>query len=124
MSTPEKRAAEQRGRRAVFICALYLLTTGWRILERRFKSQRGTGAGEVDIIAKRGNVLAFIEVKARADETSARESVTPMQQARITRAAEAFLQRRPYLSECEIRFDLMTVGASLWPKRIADAWRP
>ncbi|MBF0394221.1 MAG: YraN family protein, partial [Alphaproteobacteria bacterium] len=84
---------------------------------------RGTGAGEVDIVVRRGRVLAFVEVKARPDATTAIEAVGPRQQARIRRGAESFLKRRPDLLECLIRFDVMAVAPWRWPLHLTDAWR-
>lgn len=120
----KRMQAERRGRLAETLCVAHLRLTGWRILARRLKANRGSGLGEVDIIARRGAVIAFIEVKARLDPTAALDAVTTLQRARIARAADAFIQRNAECSDCEIRFDVMIVGNSLFPKRIADAWRP
>lgn len=120
----ERRASEQRGRRAENICVAILRLTGWRILARRLTAKRGTGLGEVDIVARRGATLAFIEVKARTDFDTAAESVTAMQRNRIARAAAAFLQQRPELANCNVRFDVMAFGRGWWPRHIVDAWRP
>ena len=98
--------------------------TGWRILARRMTAGRGLGLGEVDIVAKRGRTLAFIEVKARGSETAALESVTPAQRSRIARAAEVYVQRHFEHADCDVRFDVMILTGRLWPRRIADAWRP
>lgn len=118
------RTAERRGRWAEAVCVARLILTGWRVLDRRVGGGRGTGVGEVDIIARRGRLLAFIEVKARNDEVTALESVTLTQRARLVRAAEVFLARRPDLAGLDMRFDVMTVSAGLWPRHRADAWRP
>ena len=116
--------AEKRGRQAETLCVIALRLTGWRILARRMKAARGTGLGEVDIVARRGTTIAFIEVKARADLASAAESVTAAQRARITRSAEVYLQRHPNFTDCNVRFDVMVLAGGLIPRRIADAWRP
>jgi len=117
-------AAEKRGHLAENLCVIRLRLTGWRILARRLKAKRGTGLGEVDIIARRGNTLAFIEVKARVDRAMAAESVTARQRIRIARAAEVFLHRRPELAACNIRFDVMMLDRGFLPHHMADAWRP
>jgi putative endonuclease len=101
-----------------------LRLTGWRILSRRLTGPRGTGIGEIDIIARRGKVLAFIEVKARATRDTGLEAVTSRQQQRIIRAATAFLARRTDLSTFDTRFDVMVVGPGWIPYHLADAWRP
>jgi len=124
-SQKQKRIqAERRGRVAESLCVARLRLTGWRILARRLKTKPGTGVGEVDIVARRANTIAFIEVKARLDPTAALDAVTTLQRLRIARAADTFIQRRAECADCEIRFDVMIVGNSLFPKRIADAWRP
>lgn len=74
--------------------------------------------------ARRGATVAFIDVKARADFDTAAEAVTPIQRDRIARAAAVFLQHRPELESCNVRFDVMAFGRGLWPRRFIDAWRP
>lgn len=115
--------AERRGRFAELLCVWSLRLRGWRILEQRLAGKRGLGVGEIDIVAKRGNVIAFIEVKARASHTAALEAVTAPQRARIARAAEIFIARFPDGAAYDVRFDVMTVSGLL-PIHVADAWRP
>lgn len=122
MSTKQQR--ERRGRIAETICVLVLRLSGWRILARRLKAKAGTGLGEIDIVARRGRTLAFIEVKARADHGTAQESVTQTQRTRIVRAAQVFVERNAVYADCDIRFDVMSLDSSWWPRRIIDAWRP
>ncbi len=124
MKNRTRTAARRRGALAEVLCALFLRLQGWKILERRHSGVRGTGIGEVDIIAKRRQTLAFIEVKSRSNEATALNALTGGQQHRIVRAAEAYLQRHSDLSTLEIRFDLMVLGSGFWPKHIVDAWRP
>jgi putative endonuclease len=122
---PDARVkAERRGRLAESICVARLRLSGWRILARRMKGGRGSGLGEIDIVARRGNMVAFIEVKARANSASAAEAVTAQQQARIARSAEVYLQRHAHLMQCDVRFDVMLLGQRWLPRHIADAWRP
>ena len=123
-SAARRVAAERRGRFAEAICVFWLRLTGWRVLARRFKSRAGTGLGEIDIVARRGNTVAFIEVKARATHDLARETIGMMQRARIARAAEVFVARRTDCADCQARFDVMVVDKRYIPLRIADAWRP
>src|SRR5690606_797752 len=84
---PQRRAAEVRGRVAETAAVLRLRLAGWRILARRWR----VPVGEVDLIARRGAILAFVEVKARRDLADALSAVTPAQQDRIARAAAAYL---------------------------------
>lgn len=123
-ATPARLAAERRGRFAEALCVAALRLTGWRVLARRMVAGRGTGLGEIDIVARRGGTLAFIEVKARGDLAAAAESVTPQQRARIARSADVYVQRHSDLTGCNVRFDVMLLAGGLWPRRITDAWRP
>lgn len=116
-------AAEKHGRFAETLCVWSLRLRGWRILARRLVGKRGLGIGEIDIVARRGKVIAFIEVKARATAEAALEAVTPPQRARIARAAEIFIARYPGHEDCSFRFDVMTLSGVL-PVHIEDAWRP
>ena len=90
-------------------------------MERRLRSP----VGEIDIIARRGDVLAFIEVKARPSHAQAAYAVTKRQQGRLVRAALLYIARRPKLSKLAMRFDVMLV-TTLWrpPRHLTDAWRP
>ena len=128
MSTETKRTrgrtAEQRGRWVELLCLMRLWLTGWRVVAHRQIGKRGTGIGEIDIIAKRGRTLAFIEVKARATQTQGLEAVNALQQRRIESAAQAFLAHNPRFAEMSIRFDVMVCANTAFPDHIADAWRP
>lgn len=114
-----RRVAERRGKSAELLCLWQLRLKGYRILARRYK----TPVGEVDLIARRGAVLAAIEVKARADFDSAGEAITPRQRQRISRALAHFLGRRPDLAALAARFDVMLVAPRRWPRHLVDAWR-
>jgi putative endonuclease len=111
--------AQRRGRWAEALARLYLRVTGWRILGANIKSP----VGEIDIIAKRGNLIAFIEVKTRASAAAAGAAIGPAQQRRIARAAEAFLGQRPNLQNCDIRFDAILISGPLTLRHHPDAWR-
>ncbi len=114
-----RRAAERRGKSAERLCLWQLRLKGYRIMARRYK----TPVGEVDLIARRGRVLAAIEVKARADFASAGEAITPRQRQRIARALLHFLAGRPDLAALAARFDVMLVAPGRWPRHLVDAWR-
>lgn len=120
----ERRRARGRGLWAERLCRLSLRLRGWQVLAQGWRPRRGSGAGEIDIIARRGGVIAFIEVKARGDAGSALAAVTPRQQGRIARAAAAFLAQRPELARLRVRFDVMVVRPWRPPHHLFDAWRP
>ena len=115
----KRQRAWRYGQSAETICALSLYLRGYRILARQFK----TPLGEIDIIARRGNQIVFIEVKARKDFEQAAQSIGNQQRARIARAAEIFLQRHPSLAQHRQRFDAMLVAPWRIPRHICDAWQ-
>ncbi|MCR9129053.1 MAG: YraN family protein [Alphaproteobacteria bacterium] len=114
----DRRAAERRGRRAEALAELHLRLTGWRILDARAR----TGVGEIDLVACKGAVLAFIEVKQRADLKGAREALSPRQRQRLIRAGAVWRGRHDRFADHEIRFDLMIVAPWRWPRRITSAF--
>ena len=124
MARPDResrRAAERRGRRSETLAALLLIVKGYRILGRRVR----TYAGEIDLIAQApSGVICFVEVKARGAHDLAVEALGPRQQARIARAAELYLARKPGLGAKGMRFDTVMIAPRSWPKHIRDAWRP
>lgn len=107
------------GRAAEAAAAWLLRLKGFRILERRF----ATPVGEIDLIACRGDLLVFVEVKRRAELALASEAILPRQRQRVARAAESYLQRRPAARSMRCRFDVVAVAPWRWPAHIADAWR-
>ena len=120
MSLEKKRRAVGRGRTGERLAAWLLIFKGYRILERGWRAP----VGEIDLIARRGGTLVFVEVKARPELDEAQAAVHPAQQARIVRAAAAFVQSRPALARCVRRFDLIAVAPGRLPRHLADAWRP
>ena len=124
MKSSSRQAAQSRGKAAETLAVLWLRLKFYRILARGAVTGRGSGAGEVDIIAKRGDLVAFVEVKSRSTLTDAAESLGSAQRRRIERAAAAFLARHPGLGHCRVRFDAMLVAPGCWPRHILDAWRP
>ena len=113
-----RRAAERRGRRGELVATLLLIAKGYRILARRFR----TPHGEIDIVARRRNLLAFIEVKARANLDDAAYAVTQRQQARIIDAAQAWLMAHPEHAEFEMRFDAMLIAPRRLPRHLLAAF--
>lgn len=117
------RDARRRGRWAETLCTLSLRLKGYAILARGHVTGRGTGAGEIDIVARRGGTLIFVEVKARPTLAEAAAAISPGQRRRLARAAQAFIARRPHLASCPMRFDAMLVAPWRWPCHLIDAWR-
>ena len=113
-------AAESRGRRSEAIAALWLQLKGYRILARRVRLP----VGEVDLIARRGNLVAFVEVKARKTRLEGETAVTPSSWRRISRAAESWMAARPKLAQLDWRFDLVVILPLKIPLHLRDRWRP
>jgi len=114
-----RAAREAWGRWAESVAAWSLRLRGYRIVARRFR----TPLGEIDLVARRGRLLAFVEVKARGELEQALLALSPRQRQRTARAAELFLLRHPDLSGLTLRFDLVTVRPWRLPRHLADAWR-
>ncbi|MEM7006924.1 MAG: YraN family protein [Pseudomonadota bacterium] len=116
----DRRAAERRGRRSEWIAAASLQMKGYRIIARRVR----TRAGEIDLISSKGGLVAFVEVKARADLNTALEAVTARTWQRVSRAAELWIAKRQDLVDYDWRFDIIAVTPGTWPYHARDAWRP
>jgi putative endonuclease len=115
---PERQVAFRLGISAESRAAAYLIAKGYRILERRWRSP----AGEIDIIACRGKLLIFVEVKARDAIEDAAWSVTDRQRTRIAAAAEAWLARQRDLPFLDMRFDAVLVAPGRIPRHIPAAF--
>jgi len=114
-----RQAAWRRGRLGESLAIVALTLRGYSILARGLK----TPLGEIDIVARRGRMLAFVEVKARESFDHAAEALLARQRRRIARAAAGFLANRPDLAHCQPRFDVILVAPWRWPRHIINAWR-
>jgi len=115
---PERRLAFRLGVTAETRAAALLMAKGYRIAARRWRSP----VGEIDIVARRGRLLIFVEVKARDRLEEAAEAITDRQRRRIVAAAEAWLARHPDDAGCDMRFDAILVAPRHWPRHIAAAF--
>ena len=114
----KRRRAERSGRRAEWLAAWWLRLKGWRILAVRAR----TPVGEVDLVARRGRTLAFIEVKARASAGEADWALDEHRLRRVMRAAEALLPR--YMRDGDTaRIDAMFVTPWRLPRHLPNVWR-
>jgi putative endonuclease len=115
---PERQAAFRVGISAESRAAVYLIAKGFRILARRWRSP----LGEIDIVARRRQLLVFAEVKARASLDEAAESVNERQRRRIAAAAEVWLAANPDKTIRDIRFDAILVAPGKIPRHIPAAF--
>lgn len=118
MSEARRQKAERRGRFAEWIAAFWLMLKGYRILALRHR----TPLGEIDIIARRGDLVAFIEVKARRDTALAIDAVSVSAQTRIRAASELWLSRRADMARLSLRYDIIAVMPYRLPRHFPDAF--
>jgi putative endonuclease len=113
-----RQAAEERGRGAETLACWYLRLHGWRILARRAR----VAGGEVDIVARRGRTLAFVEVKARSTEEAAALSLDAWRLRRVVAAADRLAPR--YMRDGDaVRIDAMFIVPGRWPRHLANVWQ-
>jgi putative endonuclease len=116
--TARGAAARLSGRRSEVWAAVLLMAKGYRILGFRLKAPQA----EIDVLAKRGRVLAVVEVKRRTGLIQALEAVTPQQRDRLRRAGAAIAARRPTLAGASVRLDLLALAPGKLPRHHPDAW--
>lgn len=114
----KRHRAYRRGHSAERIAAVALMLKGYRIIDRRYR----TKLGEIDLIARRGNIVLIIEVKARATLQQAMDSVNPIAMRRIEAAADQWLARQPDHDRLSLRFDLVAILPWRWPVHVPAAF--
>jgi putative endonuclease len=112
----DRRKAEQAGRRAEWLCAMWLRLCGYRIIQTRYRCP----VGEIDIIVKKGNLIAAIEVKNRANLDDALHALRPKQQQRIARALSNFASNIGHHGD--LRFDIIAVRNGWRIRHLKNAW--
>ena len=118
LGSERREKTYQAGHRAEWIAMLWLTAKGYRLLARRY----GVRGGEIDIVARRGRVVAFVEVKARPSLTEALDALTEQKRRRIERAAAVWLARNPWATALTLRGDAMLIVPRQWPKQIEGAF--
>ena len=117
-ASPTRVAAFRTGLSAESRAAALLMAKGYRILAKRFR----TPQGEIDLVARKRNLLVFVEVKARASLDEAAYAVTPRQQGRIVNAAQGWLMAHPEHAELELRFDAVLIAPKRLPRHLLAAF--
>lgn len=115
---PEGQTNYSRGVEAEEHAANYLRERGYKIIKQRYK----TKFGEIDIIARKGDIVCFVEVKARKTKAEALESVTPRAQRRIEQSALFFLSEYPEYVDFMMRFDVIAIAQPFEITHLDNAW--
>ncbi|MFM6931228.1 MAG: YraN family protein [Novosphingobium sp.] len=112
----KREEAERRGRRGETLAAWYLRIKGWRVLAQRVKTHRG----EIDLIARRGNLVAFIEVKWRNNYADLDFAIDEWRLRRVRAAVEAVAHRWMKPGD-DMRIDVLLLAPGRWPRHIVNA---
>jgi putative endonuclease len=113
-----RRLAHFWGLRAEALAALWLQARLYRIVARNYRIR----GGEIDIVARRGKTMAFVEVKARGDLDAAALAITPRKQKRFSRAANRWLATHPWAASCALRADAVLISPGRLPRHVENAF--
>lgn len=111
-----RQHAERQGRRGETLAAWYLRLHGWRIVARRVRTPRG----EIDLVARRGRTVCFVEVKWRRNARDLDLAIDLWRLRRVEAAAEAVAARFARPGD-DIRIDVLLLSPRRWPRRIENA---
>lgn len=115
----KRQRAEQQGRDGERRAAIWLKLRGWSILDQR----RKTPLGEIDLIAKRSGIVAFVEVKWRKNKQELDHAIDQHRLQRVAAAVEAVAHEYATGGE-DIRVDVMLLAPGCFPRHITNAWQP
>jgi len=111
--------AYRRGHRSEWLASLALLAKGFRIVERRYR----TKLGEIDLIARRGDLVLIVEVKARKSLIEAMNAIARQSEHRIEAAADLWLSRQRDYGRLSVRFDMVAVLPWRWPVHVPNIFQ-
>lgn len=117
-SKSDRRSSFFKGMTAEYIAALWLILHGYRLVHRRFQ----TKSGEIDLIARRGALTIFVEVKARKEIQMGIDSVTYETQNRIKAASDIWLSKQQNAQLLSQRYDIIVVVPWKLPQHFIDAF--
>jgi putative endonuclease len=115
--TRDRRVAERHGRRGEAVAAWWLRLHGWRIVDQRVR----TAVGEVDLVARRGRTVAFVEVKHRATAEALDHAIDHRRLRRVA-AAAALLASRYADDRSDVRIDVILIAPRRLPRHLPNAW--
>ena len=110
------------GKLAEYIALFYLLFHGYFPVAKNYITGKGTHAGEVDLIVRKGKTLVFVEVKERRSFEKAAYAISEQQKQRIVRGAEVFLAKHKRYDAFDIRFDAILVEYPFKVRHLRNAW--
>lgn len=117
-ATAKRRRAYRRGHAAEWIAAAWLVLHGYSLIARRYR----TRLGEIDLIVRRGEVVVFVEVKARRSLEAADDAITGAAEQRIRSAADIWLARHPGAEGLSFRFDSVLIAPWRLPHHVQSAF--
>lgn len=115
----KRQIAERSGRDGERRAAMWLRAKGWSIMAERVRTPRG----EIDLVARRGKIVAFVEVKWRKTKAELDHAIDEYRLARVAAAAEAVAHDYARDGE-DIRIDVILLAPGCFPRHIANAWQP
>ena len=118
-ATARRRRSYRRGHRGEWLAAAALMAKGFRILARRYR----TRLGEIDLIARRGDLVLIVEVKTRPTLREAMEAIVRESERRIEGAADLWLSRQPDYGRLSVRFDMVAVLPWRWPVHVENVFQ-
>lgn len=116
--TTARRKALRRGSFSESLAAWALRAKGYRIVDRNFRCP----FGEIDVVARKGDLIAFVEVKARPTLSAAVDAVSYRAQRRISKSGEAWIGRQRDWEKLSWRFDIVAVLPRRWPVHLPGAF--
>lgn len=117
--TAQRREADRKGREGEAQAAMWLTQQGWQIVAARVK----TKVGEIDLIARRPGIVAFVEVKWRARSAALADAIDERRLARVAAAAECVAHEYANSGE-DIRIDVILLAPGQRPHHIENVWMP
>lgn len=115
----KKIRAYRRGNRGEWLASLALMAKGYRIVARNYR----TKLGEIDLVARRGDLIAIVEVKARPTLAAAMDAIGGRSAHRIEGAADMWLSRQKDFARLSVRFDLVAVSPWRWPVHVENVFQ-
>ena len=106
------------------IALYYLRLKGYHLICQNFTVKNGTGAGEIDLIMRKGKTIVFVEVKKRKNYLLAAQSIDIKNQMRVVKSSAVFFKKNPKYNSFQVRYDaILFKDKSIVPKHIKGAWR-